>query len=79
MASQQAILAQAMQLSREQRAEVARELIASLDEPAEPDVESAWLAEVERRLHAVDSGASATLPWEVVRERITARLRPTRK
>jgi putative addiction module component (TIGR02574 family) len=70
-----------MQLARQERAEIARELIASLDEDvdaADEDVEAAWLAEVERRLADAEHGSAKFEPWEVVEERIAARLRAMR-
>ncbi|WP_437917491.1 addiction module protein [Sorangium sp. So ce302] len=68
-----------MQLPPEERADVAKRLIASLDGPADEDVEAAWLAEVERRLQDVDRGTASVEPWDVVRERLATRLRATRK
>ena len=73
------MLAQALQLPPEERADVAKRLIASLDEPADGDVEAAWLAEVERRLQDVDRGSAKFEPWEAVRARIAARLRTNRR
>ncbi len=78
MSSVAAVLAAAMQLDRRERADVARKLIASLDDGAaadEHEVETAWLAEVERRFAAAEGGAAQFEPWEVVEERIAARLR----
>jgi putative addiction module component (TIGR02574 family) len=63
---------------REERVDSLR-LIASLDEPADEDVEAAWLAEVERRLQDVDRGTAKFEPWEVVRARIATRLRANRR
>lgn len=77
--SRNAVLAQALKLAPEERADVAKHLIASLDEPADGDVEAAWLAEVERRLHDVDRGTAKFEPWEVVRARIATRLRTNRR
>ena len=77
--SRNAVLAQALQLPREERADVAKLLIASLDDPADEGVEAAWLAEVERRLQDVDRGTAKLEPWEVVRTRIAARLRANRR
>ena len=76
--SRNAVLAQALQLPPEERADVAKLLIASLDDPADEGVEAAWLAEVERRLQDVDRGTAKFEPWEVVRTRIAARLRANR-
>jgi len=47
-ANAQKVLDDALTLSATERAELAAELLASLDE-AEPDVEAAWAAEIERR------------------------------
>ena len=77
--SRNAVLAQALQLPPEERADVAKRLIASLDEPADEDVEAAWLTEVERRLQDVDRGTAKFEPWEVVRARIATRLRTNRR
>ena len=77
--SRNAVLTQALQLPPEERADVAKLLIASLDDPAEDGVEVAWLAEVERRLQDVDRGTAKFELWEVVRTRIAARLRANRR
>lgn len=73
------IIANALQLPREERARVAREIIASLDGPADQDVEAAWLAEVERRLDDVERGTAEMVPWDVVRQRVAERLRAARR
>ena len=57
-----AVLARVLQLPPDERADVAKRLIASLDEPADGDVEAAWLAEVERRLQDVDRGTAKLEP-----------------
>ncbi len=72
------VLAEALQLPRSERAAIAQELLASLDGPAEEDVEASWLAEVERRLGDVEGGVSEPSPWEDVHERIVARLKALR-
>ena len=76
--SRHTVLAQALQLPPEERADVAKLLIASLDDAADEGVEAAWLAEVERRLQDVDRGTAKFEPWEAVRARIAARLRANR-
>jgi len=65
-----AVLAEALRLDDVARAELAAELLASLDGPADPDAESAWDAEIERRIAAIESGAIQLEPWEHVRRRI---------
>ena len=73
MSSQaQQILRDALALPVNERADVAAELLASLDdaEAEHPvDVEAAWAAEIERRARRVVSGESAGVPWEDVRRR----------
>jgi putative addiction module component (TIGR02574 family) len=73
----QEVLREALTLSVEERADVAAELLASLDEapPDDPaEVEAAWAREIERRARRVMSGESAGEPWEDVRARVVRRL-----
>ena len=46
----QVLLEEALKLTAYERAEVAEQLIASLDEVPDTDVEQAWQEEVQRRL-----------------------------
>ena len=66
----QAVLADALRLDPAARAELAAELLASLDGPADPDAESAWDAEIDRRIEAIEAGTIRLEPWEHVRRRI---------
>ena len=71
------VLREALALPAEERADVAAELLASLDEaPAEDpaEVEAAWAREIERRARRVMSGESAGEAWEDVRARVVRRL-----
>jgi putative addiction module component (TIGR02574 family) len=65
-----AVLADALRLDDEARAALAAELLGSLDGPADPDAESAWDAEIERRITAIEAGTIQLEPWEQVRHRI---------
>jgi putative addiction module component (TIGR02574 family) len=65
-----AILAEALRLESNERAEVAAELLASLDGPADPDAEAAWEAEIERRVADIEAGTAKLEPWEDVKRRI---------
>ena len=56
----EAIEAQALKLSPEERARLADRLIASLFEDKE--VEDAWAAEVERRIEEIEAGRSKLIP-----------------
>ncbi len=52
--------ADALQLAPAERALLVERLIASLD--ADPEIEAAWAAEVERRHAEIESGAVTLLP-----------------
>ena len=74
----QELLRQALTLPIDERADVAAELLASLDESGADDpaeVETAWAAEIERRARRVMAGESQGVPWEEVRARAEAELR----
>ena len=64
------VLADALRLEPDARAEVAAELLASLDGPADPDAEAAWDAEIERRIEAIEAGTIRLEPWPEVKRRI---------
>jgi putative addiction module component (TIGR02574 family) len=68
------ILDTALALPPDERAWLASELIASLDEGEDIDVEAAWAAEIERRIADVESGKAKTVSWEEARTRIKATL-----
>ena len=70
----QAVLADALRLDPEVRAEIAAELLASLDGPEDPGAEAAWEAEVQRRIAAIESGEMKLESWEEVRRRIETEL-----
>jgi putative addiction module component (TIGR02574 family) len=64
------VLADALRLEPDARAEVAAELLASLDGPADPDAETAWNAEIDRRIKAIEAGTIRLEPWTEVKRRI---------
>ncbi len=64
------ILRKAMELDAADRADLAAELIASLDEEADEDVEIAWAKEIERRIAAIEAGTTTLSPWSDVKQRI---------
>jgi len=66
----QSVFAEALRLEPESRAELAAELLASLDGPADPDAEAAWDLEIERRIAAIESGSVRLEPWTDVKRRI---------
>jgi len=64
------IFADALRLEPEARAELASELLASLDGPSDDDAEAAWDAEITRRVEAIESGTIQLEPWTDVKRRI---------
>jgi putative addiction module component (TIGR02574 family) len=64
------LLKSALELERDERAELAAELLASLDGAPDEDVEAAWAAEIERRAARARSGEDPGRPWPEVRDRI---------
>ena len=68
--STEAVLADALRLDPKSRAELATELLASLDGPGDPDAEAAWAAEIERRVATIEAGTAKLEPWEQVKRRI---------
>jgi len=73
----QELLREALALPVDERADVAAELLASLDEPSTADaaaVEAAWAREIERRAKRVMAGESLGEPWDDVRKRVARRL-----
>jgi putative addiction module component (TIGR02574 family) len=66
----QSVFADALRLEPETRFELAAELLASLDGPADPDAEAAWDTEIERRIAAIEAGTVRLEPWSTVKRRI---------
>jgi hypothetical protein len=64
----------ALALEQEQRASLAHQLIASLDEQVEEDAAAAWLEVIERRVREVESGEVECRPIEEVLGRLRQRL-----
>ncbi|OGA55834.1 MAG: addiction module component CHP02574 family protein [Betaproteobacteria bacterium RIFCSPLOWO2_12_FULL_62_58] len=68
------VRSEALSLSEAERAELAHNLVASLDGPADPDVETAWDAEILRRLAEIDSGTANLIDREEFRRRMRDRM-----
>lgn len=66
----EAVLAEALRLDVKARAEVAAELLASLDGPADANAEEAWAVEIERRVQALEAGTERLESWDDVKRRI---------
>jgi putative addiction module component (TIGR02574 family) len=63
------LLAEALRLTRVDRARVAEELLSSLEESDE-EVATAWATELERRSREVAEGHVQTISWETARTEI---------
>lgn len=65
----------ALELSEAERAELAHDLVASLDGKPDPGAADAWDAEIVRRVTEIDEGTVTLVDAEEVSNRIRARLR----
>ena len=62
------ILNAALKLNDKEKAAIAASLLESLDPLADEDVESAWQAEIQKRLHEIETGTVSLVPWSEVRK-----------
>jgi hypothetical protein len=63
----------ALALSADERADLAAELLVSLEAPTDEDpsvIRSLWGAEIERRARRVIAGGAESQDWNVVRQRL---------
>jgi hypothetical protein len=66
-----AVLHEALELSPEDRAEVAAELLASLEPADDPEaIRTLWAKELETRARSFLSGRSPGEDWAIVRQRL---------
>jgi putative addiction module component (TIGR02574 family) len=63
------VITAALQLTIEERAQLAGRLLLSLDEPSESEVERLWLEEAERRLKEFREGKMRGMPADEVLRR----------
>jgi putative addiction module component (TIGR02574 family) len=68
------VRSEALQLSEVERAELARDLVRSLDAPEDANSDKAWEHEISRRLSAIDAGTAGLIDRDEFRRRIQARL-----
>ena len=72
------MITKALELSPEDRAELARHLLRSLEAPdADDDAEQAWAQEIDERLEKADRSKAAD--WDTVLQRIRGSLRRNRE
>ncbi|HZF08364.1 MAG TPA: addiction module protein [Thermoanaerobaculia bacterium] len=75
--STEELLAQVLELPREERARVAGEVLSSLEE-SEDVVAASWAPELERRSREIAEGKVQTLDWETARAEVLAELEQRR-
>lgn len=76
--STEELLAQVLQLPRQDRARLAEELLSSLEEADDEEVAAAWAPELERRSREVAEGKVRTVPWSTARTEILKELEERR-
>jgi putative addiction module component (TIGR02574 family) len=73
------VVEQALHLSKEERADLARRLIESIDnDSGDPpsEVEATWNTEIDARVNAVESGHMSEAPWPEGLARIQQQIHP---
>ena len=68
------VRSEALNLTEAERAELAYNLVVSLDGPPDSDVEKAWDMEIMRRLSEIDSGTANLVDRKEFGRRMRARL-----
>lgn len=66
---------QALLLPVQQRAELAEQLLSSLDALSESEIENLWFQEAVRRAAEIDQGIAKRIPAEIVRAEAQALLK----
>lgn len=66
---------EALQLSEEERAQLAQKLLLSLNVPSEVETAEDWLVEAHRRARELDEGSAQPISAEEVRRKAKALLR----
>ncbi len=66
------LLQDALELPLPERAELAADLLASLDGEPDKDVEDAWAAEIERRARDAVTNPEDDIAWETIRAELHA-------
>ena len=65
----------ALDLPEKERAELAHDILASLDGPADDGVRQAWATEIERRIAEIDAGHVDLVEADEVMRRVLKRTR----
>jgi putative addiction module component (TIGR02574 family) len=69
------ILRAALELSPNARAMLAGQLLESLDDPEQTEIDAAWSEEIERRIRDVDEGKVKLIPGEEVLAELRSRFK----
>jgi len=65
----QELLKKALALPEKERADLAGDVLKSLDDTVDVNAEAAWQEEILRRVDEVRSGIATTTPWDEVRQK----------
>jgi len=65
---------QALELSVEERTDLAAQILESLDSSNDPSVQAAWQAEIERRMADIDSGVVKPISLDEFQRRLKSTL-----
>jgi putative addiction module component (TIGR02574 family) len=76
--STEELLAQVLRLPRPERARLVEEVLSSLEDPDDRDLEAAWAPELERRSRDVAEGRVQTVEWGIARAELLGELRQRR-
>ncbi|MGP0175201.1 addiction module protein [Pseudomonas sp. NCHU5208] len=66
---------EALHLSREERAQLIRRLVLSLEAPSEEELRADWLLEARQRVEELDSGSVQAVPGDAVMNKAKALIR----
>jgi len=69
----------AMQLSEDERVQLAEELIASSSEAKDVPFDESWMTEVRQRSDEIDAGTASLLSWEEARRDALSQARSRRR
>lgn len=71
------VRSEALNLPEAERAELAYNLVASLDAPADADAQQAWDSEIMRRLSEIDAGTAKLIDRKELSRRLRDRMNRT--
>lgn len=78
MSASKQVFQEALRLTREDRAELAHQLLLSLEPDPDPDAKSAWDTEIGARLKTLDQKSYSADEWRAAMQRVRGSL-PTER